>query len=179
MRLRYKISNLINHIFRKDDYYKYLQNPVNNAMIPHENKNEARNPLKEEIMWARTLLINDPYFFSAPSDISDIEYVDAILETLPLRTLTKITIVHKKPKKGDFAINLFEQAIPKNIEVNRVIDDSVHDRVWLIDEVKAFSVGTSIGGIGYRLSFILPLPEEDVAEFKSWIKQVLDKHKNG
>jgi hypothetical protein len=41
----------------------------------------------------------------------------------------------------------------------------LHDRVWIADHERAFTVGTSFNGIGSRCAFILELPSEDRRAF--------------
>lgn len=171
------VDRVISQMVNNGDV-EFIEEQICSPMVvpPNPNKTKAKQPLKELLNGAKTLLINDPYFFSVPLNINEEDYIKELLEILPLTTIEKITIIHQKTKHNSYAINIFESSIPKNIAIFRVIDDSIHDRVWLIDDTKAYLVGTSIGGIGNKLAFILPLPEEDIINIKSWFKRILGSH---
>lgn len=40
--------------------------------------------------------------------------------------------------------------------------DLIHDRIWIADRKRAIVVGTSLGGLGNRMAFILQLPRYDL-----------------
>lgn len=48
----------------------------------------------------------------------------------------------------------------------------IHDRVWIKDATDARLVGTSFGGIGRKLAFILELPSEDRQRFSAELERI-------
>ncbi|WP_318461298.1 hypothetical protein [Photobacterium leiognathi] len=58
-------------------------------------------------------------------------------------------------------------------DLDKLDDLFIHDRVWIMDSKKAIVVGNSFGGLGMNaISFILPLPSEDLMR----LKEALDLH---
>lgn len=48
----------------------------------------------------------------------------------------------------------------------------IHDRVWIRDGLDARIVGTSFGGIGSKLAFMLPLPKADLEAFQEELDRI-------
>jgi hypothetical protein len=170
--------------------YKIIGDLINNGIVEFENSNTsgdilppspdkklARKPLREVINKAKKLLIADPFFFHVPMDLSDDVYIEKLLETLPLSTLLEITVIYTKPKRNT-ALPLFQSKIPKEVKFIPIENDSIHDRVWVVDDKKAYIVGTSFNGIGKKLSFILSLPDEDLNDFNDYLETAVNKKTN-
>jgi hypothetical protein len=48
--------------------------------------------------------------------------------------------------------------------------DKIHDRIWIKNVKEAIVVGTSFGGLGKRLSFILELPNDDLKALLEYLR---------
>ena len=100
---------------------------------------------------SQKLTIIDPYFFN--NGKLSLAEKPTILEILkPFDQLKQLEIVTKKNyNKKNF--EWYEKSLPK-IEINVIAEEDFHDRFWIIDERKAFIVGTSVNGFGNKHFFI-------------------------
>jgi hypothetical protein len=174
-RLQHRITNdVTEEIFDQVIYKLMFKDRPNYQIAPPDTGNtRAKDTLKDILGGATSILVTDPFFFHVPGEINVEMYVAEILEVLPLSSLKQLTIIYSKPK-GTTAINLFKDALPSSISMKLVSDSSIHDRIWVVNEKKAYLVGTSFGGLGKKYSFILPLPKKDLIEFRKWISKRLE-----
>jgi hypothetical protein len=133
------------------------------------NTKVARKKLRAKLLKAESLTICDPYLFAKPPKKNLETYLDNLLSVLPLKTLHFLVIVHDKEKGNPQLIREFKKRIPNTIKLSIRTNSTIHDRVWIVDKNTAFVVGTSFGGIGRRLSFLLDLPDDDLARFKRYL----------
>jgi hypothetical protein len=94
------------------------------------------------------------------------------MDILPLDTLAILHIFHQGGMKSHKYIRLFQDRI-NNYEIDlqiRVIH-KVHDRIWVVDDNRGYLVGTSLNGFGKRLSFLVPLPNNDLEYFKEFVSK--------
>jgi hypothetical protein len=141
---------------------------------PEQGPKVAQNTLKEIIVGATSILVTDPFFFHVPGDTNTEAYIADIFKVLPLSSLKQLTIIHSKPKDTS-AIPIFKESLPTSIKLKLLRDSSIHDRIWIVNENKAYLVGTSFGGLGRKYSFILPLPDEDLVEFNKWVSKRIEQ----
>jgi hypothetical protein len=122
-----------------------------------------------------SLIIVDPYIFSGASnkagDITDdfkksvraagkhIKRIHFVYDTAPGNTTNAIRSSIKEMLKDG------------SIIVTEVQSGILHDRIWISDRKKAIVVGTSLNGIGGRVAFILPLPDEDLNSLIDYLDQ--------
>ncbi|WP_340401073.1 hypothetical protein [Paenibacillus sp. FSL H8-0079] len=135
-----------------------------------KSKKEARNEGLKEIRdftrEAESLIIIDPYMYGGEASKSR-EYVDefARVSRIKARHMKRIHIIyssnHGKTKK--IMDDIKDLARENDCILTDYDTDKIHDRVWIADRKRAIVVGTSLGGIGNRLSFILELPKYDLS----------------
>ena len=99
----------------------------------------------------KKLTIIDPYFFN--SGKLSLAEKPTILEILkPFNQLEKLEIITKKNyNKANF--EWYKKSL-KNVDITVIAEENFHDRFWIIDENKAFIVGTSVNGFGNKHFFI-------------------------
>ncbi|MEM7727300.1 MAG: hypothetical protein AAF208_13170 [Cyanobacteria bacterium P01_A01_bin.45] len=148
---------------------KYPIGPV--VIMPAGDKEGNQKLITEFIDSATSIVICDPFFFHVPKGCKAKEYVQEILSVLPIDSLLELEIYHKNPGTQD-GLKEFRKNIPSNILFHTFLTDVIHDRVWIVDNAKAYAVGTSFGGLGKRLSFILDLPTADLTEFKKHLDNI-------
>jgi hypothetical protein len=142
--------------------------------LPDQEGLTAKRSIERRLKGAKSLLITDPYFFTTAKGLTDEEYVEELLGVLPCGTLGKLIIIYQEQKKSS-AINCFKNTLPKSIDLVLITDDSIHDRVWMVDWKKAYSVGTSFNGIGKKLTFISRLSKQDLIDFMAYLKDLSEK----
>jgi hypothetical protein len=130
----------------------------------------GKKSIKRRISNARELIICDPYIFYNHL-IAENEYINQIISILPIKNLQELTIFCKLPRSSTI-INKFNKELPPNVLCQIYKVDDVHDRVWIKDSSKGFIVGTSFGGIGKKITFILNLPKRDLEEFLQLLVEI-------
>lgn len=144
--------------------------------LPNKRKQE-RKYLQHQISGARKLRIVDPYFlsWSGPNKIytKEKEYINFILELIP-SSVKELEIYHLPGANNRIKINFNKIIRSRKIKVRYIETNQIHDRVFIKNDEEAILVGTSIGGFGNKIAFILDIPNEDLDVF---IKE-LEKLKN-
>lgn len=108
------------------------------------------------------LIIIDPYMFSFDvnntNSLRGINPSDILIEILePIKndfqSLELIFDKNKKSNRPEQHKEILERNLaPLKIEISR--SEAFHDRFWIIDENKAFMIGSSLTGFGKRHFFI-------------------------
>ncbi|QSB10456.1 hypothetical protein JTI58_01695 [Lysinibacillus fusiformis] len=115
------------------------------------------------------LLIIDPYFFKQPNGAEKAEkYFELIKNILDEVKSKKITIITDKKN----VTPSLKGRIQNHIEAQLIVkySDDWHDRFWVVDREKGILIGTSLNGLGNKISSIQELSKEDVADILSIIE---------
>ncbi|BEV07792.1 hypothetical protein [Methylophilus sp. DW102] len=134
-----------------------------------EGKNrEERKHITSWLSGTSHLTVVDPYFFSFSGSNkiyrTQTQYVESIIELLP-RTLESIEVFHLPgPNRAIFS-NIEKHCRKKNISLRNWATTEVHDRVLIKNKTEARALGTSFGGLGNKIAFVLDLPQEDLEIF--------------
>ena len=129
-------------------------------------RSDALKYLGTRLEGAHHLTICDPYFLK-PGRVSINDYVSEIESVLPAALGRLVVFSGKQKRDPAVAKGLNELFKQKQIRVRSYKTDEIHDRVWIRDHQDAFCVGTSFGGVGRKLAFILPLPQDDLRTFNA------------
>lgn len=115
---------------------------------------------------AEELIIIDPYIFAGGNKKSN-EYLEEFKKSSRIDNpgLSKIHIIYssshgritKSIKSG-----IKKLASNNSCKISNYDTDKFHDRIWIKNRSEAIIVGTSFGGVGNRLCFILELPHYDL-----------------
>lgn len=114
-----------------------------------------------------SLIIVDPYIFSGSSDKAEAitnEFKKAVRAAG--KYIKRIHFIYDpEPSNTTNAIrsSIKQMLKDESIQISEVQSNILHDRIWISDRQQAVVVGTSLNGIGGRVSFILPLPDEDLS----------------
>jgi hypothetical protein len=129
---------------------------------------------------AKELIIIDPYMFGGKNVNAD-SYVEEFQRSARIggRSLEKIHIIYDSGAGNTTAIKskIKRIAREKGCKLSSFNTDKIHDRIWIKDRNEAILVGTSFGGIGNRLCFILELPNLDLKALLEYLhdeKMLLD-----
>jgi len=142
--------------------------------LPGKAKQEKKY-LERQLHGAEKLTITDPYFFSwsGPNKIFENEskYTNFILQLVP-KTVQRLEIFHL-PGPNSRIFRKFEKMIKSRKVNSRYVEtNEIHDRVFIKDGCDAVLLGTSLGGYGNKLAFILPIPEEDLEVFSRELERI-------
>lgn len=122
-----------------------------------------------QLQGAKRLIIIDPYFFSKSSKVDVDQLFSRLLGKVSsnLEDICFITNGRKNEAKNDIL-----SVIDRAITVHHVTTDEFHDRYWIDpDSNKGIVMGTSLNGLGNKISLIDRLREEDVVEIAKLAKQ--------
>jgi hypothetical protein len=133
----------------------------------------ALKDLRSWVRGTRRLVIADPYVVAGNSsrsggfDKSDkkseaIAYAHELHEVLGDVAEIDLFFLPDPPREMKSAL---KKVAFKGRKIRFFPTTEIHDRVWIKDSNDARLVGTSFGGIGQKLAFILELPSDDRQRF--------------
>ena len=129
--------------------------------------NEASTQLAKLSAAGNTVLVTDPYLFpSSPDSV----YQRDLISILKGLNAAKITYCAKTKRNAGFyqQVELALQASGTVLDFSNQLDDC-HDRFWYCPETeKCVVFGTSLNGIGRKISRIDMLTAEETAELKRY-----------
>ena len=150
---------------------------------------KGMKPLLEEVLWKNMtlderinkfvryvekigginndLLIIDPYLFPRNYDTN---YVTMLSQILIRSNCTRITVVTDKNNFSSDVFKTINRAITPNIEL--IYSSDFHDRYWIANKSKGFNSGTSLNGVGRKISSILMLEQEDVDNIINAVNEI-------
>lgn len=122
---------------------------------------------------AKSLIIIDPYIFHPPNRSPSSHYY---MEYLRKATnadgeeLKKIHFICKEPNDECVTLNEMKGYFSNDLVCfSYKFTNTIHDRIWIKDDLSGKAVGTSLNGLGNRLSFILDLPDGDLDYIRSYL----------
>jgi hypothetical protein len=136
-----------------------------------EERASALRKLSERLQDAKTLTICDLYFLVPTRNVMD---MDELMMVLPLTTLRELEIVCSERNRlySYQAENNLRFRLEPRINIQIFRSDSIHDRIWIVDGNKAYSVGTSFNGIGGKLSLLLDVPDSDLPAINRQLQRI-------
>jgi len=109
--------------------------------------------IMQKLDGVRHLLIIDPYFYDDnPTSLTLLEKIVASMAS----RLERVTIITNgsRPNKRGAMHSVFQKVVPL-IQIKDSVSDDFHDRYWInIDNAKGVISGTSLNGIGKKISMI-------------------------
>jgi hypothetical protein len=106
------------------------------------------------------LIIIDPYLFPEKFDDSYTDFIAGVLNSVKLSTIQFITV--ERNHNESLYNNVKDNCNCKNIKI--CFTDDYHDRLWIANKNKGFIMGTSLNGIGKKISLIDFIREEDLRD---------------
>jgi len=146
---------------------------------------DKKTSAKKDIDYVKSLLkevkhltITDPYFFQFDKSIyrTRDEYLELISNILP-NGLKKLEVFHLVGPDSHLIKPFKKYCHDNQIQFTNYGTQEIHDRVLIKDGAIAKILGTSFGGLGNKLAFILDLPDEDLREFKSQLNRIKNAHR--
>lgn len=183
------IQNSIGEIvpdLEKIIYERLLSDPyIRDYLLPSEismpkvimtgDPKSGKNLIMNRMAKAQALTICDPYFFNH-SYQNEENYIEDIISILPSEHLQNLIIFCRRPRSSTI-IRKFKKRIPSNVQCQVYEVNDIHDRVWIKDSNKGLVVGTSFGGIGKKVTFILNLPKKDLIDFMEMLEKIRSENR--
>lgn len=137
-------------------------------------RDRALERLRDFSRDAEKLIIADPYFFAGECSQAP-NYVSEIIRatTLKRKGLKKIHVIFdSRCGETKSYCSLMKKVCSENgVTFSRKDTSIIHDRFWIKDRKLALIIGTSIGGLGRRLSYITPMLNEDLKETLDFLRE--------
>ena len=114
------------------------------------------------------LLIIDPYLFPRKSDDT---YPGMLAQILNKADCKRVTVVTDKKNLDEHLLKKVRQSTKSEIDL--VYSSDFHDRFWIANEEEGFVCGTSLNGVGGRISSICNLDEDDVKYIVEEVKKIM------
>ncbi len=138
-------------------------------------RREERKHIASWLSGTSQLTVVDPYFFSfsGPNKVykTQAQYIEAIIELLP-KMLKSIEVFHLPGPNRVIFSSFQKHCHKKNIALRNWATTEVHDRVLIKSETEARAIGTSFGGLGNKIAFVLDLPQEDLDVFRRELHRI-------
>jgi hypothetical protein len=121
------------------------------------------------------LIITDPYFlqWAGPNKAFSTEkqYTDYIVDYIP-RELKKLELfILPDPNKRIFK-KFNDRIRARGTQVSYWQTIEIHDRTIIRDNMTGTLIGTSFGGLGNKLAFVLDIPEQDLKQFMEQLNRI-------
>ncbi len=121
------------------------------------------------------LIITDPYFlqWDGPNKAFESEkrYTEYIVDFIP-RELKKLDLfILPGPNKRIFK-KFNDQIRGRGTHVSYWETTEIHDRTIIRDNMTGTMMGTSFGGLGNKLAFVLDIPEKDLNLFMEQLSRI-------
>ena len=131
----------------------------------------------EELQAQRSIIIHDPYLFN-PAGIGSVEYAQAFKDIFgdTIKRCSEVILMYDDSKKDTGCESEIKRMIGqlrsgKNITVHKIDSKcTFHDRFWIVDDRVGMSIGTSLNGMGKRISLLCPINEADMLKLLDYIK---------
>lgn len=143
------------------DVLEMLVAPSNGA---NKSKVTALSHIRDFTKGASELTIIDPYLVGG-KNVDTSTYLDDFKNTIRLEggLLKKLHLIFDGGNITKSVKTGLKQIVSKaGCSLVMHETDKIHDRIWIKDKREAIIIGTSFGGIGNKLSLLLPLPDEDL-----------------
>ncbi|MDU7876335.1 MAG: hypothetical protein E7J29_06280 [Veillonella sp.] len=112
------------------------------------------------------LVIIDPYILSG----TDLNYTNTLINILKKAKAKKYTIITDQNNIYNTSKNNIQKDIQKEIpNIEIIFTKKIHDRFWICNRKTGFYVGTSLNGIGRKLTLINLLKESEITAIVSYL----------
>lgn len=139
-----------------------------------ETRNTGLKEIRDFTRDAKELIVIDPYIFAGSADDAS-KYIEEFKKCTRIdnQSISKIHIIYSSKHGNTLAIKsgIKKLASDHNCSLTSYDNDKIHDRIWIKDKNEAIVVGTSFGGLGNKLCFILELPKYDLTNLLDYLKE--------
>lgn len=157
-----------------DGMMKMLIAPRHGKADIKEIRNTGLKEIRDFTKDTKELIIIDPYIFGGTTDKAS-TYIEEFkrCSRIDNQSINKIHIIYSSRHGNTTAIKngIKKLARDNNCILTSYDSDKIHDRIWIKDKTEAIVVGTSFGGIGNRLCFILDLPKYDLTNLLDYLSE--------
>jgi len=161
----YFIDHIVEHGFSSLLNYTVTMEDVTTPSMSINDIEEVFKKYVTKLAPSKKLLIIDPYFYSGNSDSNTHELFVRLISPI-IEGLEEIHIVSSN-SNGQMKSLMHTEINNKNSDISifDIQTNKFHDRFWInIDEKKGIVVGTSLNGIGNKISIVDSINKTDVED---------------
>ncbi|QPL47111.1 hypothetical protein IT895_04810 [Halomonas sp. A40-4] len=167
------LEHVSNHGFESLFNYTISMEDVTSSSMTVNKVEEIVHKFVMNLDASERLLIIDPYFYASSNATNTVDMFSRLLSSVStnLKEVTIVTNGRKLDTKS--AIHAAIKSIQQNIAINDFLTDEFHDRFWLDpDRAIGIVMGTSLNGLGSKISLIDKLSDQDVTEIVKLAKEL-------
>ncbi|TMO83307.1 hypothetical protein [Pseudoalteromonas spongiae] len=167
------LEHVSNHGFESLFNYTISMEDITSPSMTINKVEEIVHKFVMNLDASERLLIIDPYFYASSNTTNTVDMFSRLLSSVStnLKEVTIVTNGRKVDTKA--AIHTAIKSIQQNITINDFSTDEFHDRFWLDpDRSIGIVMGTSLNGLGNKISLIDKLSEQDVTEIVKLAKNL-------
>jgi hypothetical protein len=171
------IDEVVNNGFESLLKYSFVMDDITTPSMHVDEIDSIFNRFVEKLKPAKELIIIDPYFYPKEKEVEKIadkfiKLISPIFSSLHLLTL--VTNGNNKSVACKYEAHLL--AKKPDLKIKNLIIHEFHDRFWINPDNKTgLIVGTSINGIGNKISLVDSLSCADVEIILNELKRVDNK----
>lgn len=170
-------------------FCKKIKNSELNKMLSEYMQSKNYESVEEQILWKNMtdnektdtfseklrqigsdnneLIIVDPYLFST----SDSVYCELLSNIIKKSNSKPVVVITDDRHYTAESFQLVQSNVSASIELK--FSSDFHDRFWIVDRINGICSGTSLNGVGKRISLLNEISEEDV---KDIVEELSDKN---
>jgi hypothetical protein len=122
---------------------------------------------------ATKIIVVDPYLYGRsqlpPEQIARDFSCAASLDSGQVRA---VHLVHGEVKSQPIREAIRKSIEDAGIEVTESRCKDIHDRLWIVDNSRAIATGTSLNGLGNKVSFISEIEKQDIDQFLEYLAKI-------
>lgn len=156
-------DEIFNKVIKRSRSVEYFTEEVLLDNISDNDIVETYNYYFEKIKSeGKDLIIIDPYILKK----SDSNYINILLKILKKAKAKKYTIITNQNNINNTAKNNILKEIP---DIKIISTKRIHDRFWICNRRTGFYVGSSLNGIGRKLTLINLLKKSEVSTIVKYL----------
>jgi len=167
------LEHVSNHGFESLFNYTISMEDITSPSMTINEIEKIVNKFVMNLDASERLLIIDPYFYASSNIADTVAIFSRLLSSISinLKEVTFVTNGRKVDTKT--AMHAAINSIQPNITINDFSTDEFHDRFWLDpDRSVGIVMGTSLNGLGNKISLIDKLADQDVIEIVKLAKNL-------
>lgn len=152
------LNRKLSEYFQSNNFEYVEEKVMWKNMTDDEKSDVFSRELKSIETENNELIIVDPYLFSS----DDMEYCNLLANIIKKSKAKSVIVITDERHYKDSSLDAVKNEISIPIEVKFSAD--FHDRFWISNRKKGFCTGTSLNGVGKRISLINVIENDDVTD---------------
>lgn len=167
------LEHVSNHGFESLFNYTISMEDITSPSMTVNKVEEIIHKFVMNLDASERLLIIDPYFYASSNFTDTIDIFSRLISSISINLKEVTFITNGRKVDTKIAMHAAIKSIQPNIAINDFSTDEFHDRFWLDpDRLIGIVMGTSLNGLGNKISLIDKLADHDVKEIVKLAKNL-------